>query len=76
MCDHKKVGGLGFRSIKEWNKAAIGKLVWHIGNKKDELWVKWVHAVYDKNNNWWDWQAPPGASWIIKLSIFARSRMS
>ena len=66
VCDHKKVGGLGFRSIKEWNKAGIGKLVWHIGSKKDELWVKWVHAIYVKNNNWWDWQPPPGASRIIK----------
>lgn len=45
---HKKVGGIGLRNIKEWNKAAVGKLVWHLGSHKDELWVKWVHTVYVK----------------------------
>lgn len=41
ICTPKENGGLGFRHLSTWNKAAIGKMVWHIGNQKDELWVKW-----------------------------------
>lgn len=44
----------------------MGKLVWHIGIKKDDLRVKWVHNIYIKQQNWWDFQAPFSASWIIK----------
>lgn len=40
VCRPKKDGGLGFRQIQKWNLVAIGKLVWHIGAYKDDLWVK------------------------------------
>ena len=56
----------GFQIIVTWNKADVGKLIWHIGCQKDDLWVKWVHNVYVKHRNWWDFQARPGASWVIK----------
>ena len=44
----------------------MGKLVWHIGIKKDDMWVLWVHNVYIKQQNWWEFQAPSNASWIMK----------
>ncbi|XP_048497845.2 uncharacterized protein LOC109136430 [Beta vulgaris subsp. vulgaris] len=66
VCSPKKYGGLGMRNIKLWNIAAVRKLVWHIGAQKDELWVRWVHSVYTKNANWWSFQPPSGASWIMK----------
>ena len=28
--------------------------------------VKWVHNIYIKQQNWWEFQAPSNASWIIK----------
>ena len=52
MCEPKKAGGLGLRNIIQWNKAAIGKLVWNVTQKQDSLWVKWVHALYVKNHDW------------------------
>ncbi|XP_057249934.1 uncharacterized protein LOC130591055 [Beta vulgaris subsp. vulgaris] len=66
LCRSKKAGGVGFRNITIWNKAAVAKLVWHIGCQKDDLWVKWVHSFYVKGRNWWDFPAPPGASWVLK----------
>ncbi|XP_048502930.2 uncharacterized protein LOC125498714 [Beta vulgaris subsp. vulgaris] len=65
VCSSKKYGELGFRNIKLWNKA-VGKLVWHIGSNKDDLWVKWIHTIYIKHHNWWTFKAPAGASWIVK----------
>lgn len=41
-------------------------LLWYIGCNKDESWVRWIHAIYIKNNNWWDYKAAAGASWIVK----------
>ena len=66
VCRPKKQGGLGFRDIKKWNTAAVGNLVWHIGTNKDDLWVKWMHTIYMKQQNWWDYTAPPGASWVVR----------
>lgn len=67
LCRNKKVGGgMGFRNITLWNKATVGKLVWHIGCQKNDMWVKWVHTIYVKERNWWEFQAPRGASWVIK----------
>uniref|UniRef100_A0A803PAI5 Reverse transcriptase domain-containing protein n=1 Tax=Cannabis sativa TaxID=3483 RepID=A0A803PAI5_CANSA len=47
----KSSGGLGFRCISDWNKAALFKYVWAIAKKEDNLWVKWVHNVYIKDED-------------------------
>ncbi|KAJ8435837.1 LOW QUALITY PROTEIN: hypothetical protein Cgig2_003860 [Carnegiea gigantea] len=59
----KKYGGIEFGA---WNKANIAKIIWAIAEKKDLLWVKWVHGRYLKNQDWWDYQAPPDCSWYWK----------
>lgn len=45
VCTSNNYGGLGFRNIRNWNKAVIGN-VWHIGTNKNDLLVKWVHTLY------------------------------
>ncbi|XP_074283412.1 uncharacterized protein LOC141607961 [Silene latifolia] len=47
----------------QWNKAAIGKYVWWVMQKKDHLWVKWVHNIYIKHRYWLDYSLNVGASW-------------
>ncbi|XP_074313934.1 uncharacterized protein LOC141649137 [Silene latifolia] len=39
-CKPRDEGGLGLKNDVEWNKAAIGKLVWWIASKSDHLWVR------------------------------------
>ncbi|XP_057248229.1 uncharacterized protein LOC130590212 [Beta vulgaris subsp. vulgaris] len=34
--------------------------------KEDVLWIKWVHNVYLKQTNWWEYEAPKSASWVWK----------
>ena len=46
VCTPKSACGLGIRNIFLWNTAAIGKYVWAVEKKLDNLWVKWIHAVY------------------------------
>lgn len=44
----KNEGGLGFRSLKEWNKASNIRHLWALSKKADSLWVKWVAYVYSQ----------------------------
>ncbi|XP_048492374.1 uncharacterized protein LOC125493253 [Beta vulgaris subsp. vulgaris] len=64
VCKGKKKGGLGVQDCMKWNIAAIGKFVWQIAQKQDLLWIKWVHCVYLKEIDWWEYQISPNASWI------------
>ena len=51
VCKPKKVGGIGIRDVHAWNVAMMGKRVWAITTKEDNLWIKWVHAIYNKDAN-------------------------
>lgn len=46
MCLSKAYGGLNLKNLLVWNQAAILKLLWDLGNKKDRLWVKSMHRYY------------------------------
>lgn len=52
VCTSKKMGGLGIRDVSLWNDLVVGKIIWQIAEKKDSLWVRWVHAVYLKEKDW------------------------
>ncbi|XP_074300309.1 uncharacterized protein LOC141631549 [Silene latifolia] len=56
-------GGLGIKHSLHWNLAVLGKYTWWISQKKDTLWVKWVHHLYIKQTNWWDYKATTNSSW-------------
>ncbi|XP_021770732.1 uncharacterized protein LOC110734914 [Chenopodium quinoa] len=66
VCKAKKVGGLGIRDCELWNKAALGKYIWQISKKKDSLWVKWVHNVYIKTQDWWTYSSKKADGWAWK----------
>jgi len=40
VCRSKEVGGLGVRSIREFNIALLGKWCWRILEEKDSLWFR------------------------------------
>ncbi|XP_057249920.1 uncharacterized protein LOC130591045 [Beta vulgaris subsp. vulgaris] len=76
VCSPKKMGGLGLRNVTKWNLAAVGKLVWHIGKKKEDLWVKWIHSIYIKEQCWWSFSAPPNASSTVKQLCKVKDALS
>ncbi|XP_062102958.1 uncharacterized protein LOC133813947 [Humulus lupulus] len=68
ICRSKKARGLGFQNILAWNKAVLGKYVWEISSKKDDLWVKW------EVKSWLHWQAKTVSlqqlvRWIARAKI-------
>lgn len=62
----RSAGGLNLISLLNWNKAAICKLLWAMTQKKDVLWVKWVHSYYVKCGDLVDIPIPTQASWVIR----------
>ncbi|XP_062100650.1 uncharacterized protein LOC133806577 [Humulus lupulus] len=71
----KKQGGLGFRNIGTWNTCAIGKYVWDIAMKEDNLWVEWVHNVYLREEDWWSYKAPTTSSWYWTRIVQAKDEL-
>ncbi|XP_062117765.1 uncharacterized protein LOC133831475 [Humulus lupulus] len=69
ICNSKTGGGLGFKRVVDWNIAAIGKYIWAIASKKDNLWVKWIHNIYLKQLDWWDYKAPLASSWYWRKMV-------
>ncbi|GFY92965.1 hypothetical protein Acr_08g0013610 [Actinidia rufa] len=69
-------GGLGIRNSKAWNKALLSKTMWDIQSKKDPLWVQWVHHIYMKHTNFWDYQIKHEDSPLIKQVIALRDEIT
>ncbi|XP_062089725.1 uncharacterized protein LOC133796267 [Humulus lupulus] len=69
LCKPKKAGGIGFMNISDWNRATLIKNGWSIATKKDNLWVKWVHNVYIKHEEWWGYNAPSQSSWYWRKMV-------
>lgn len=43
ICVPKEEGGLGFKLMKDWNRASMNRHLRAVCKKSDTLWVKWVH---------------------------------
>lgn len=57
ICKPKVVGGLNISEVQYWNKATIVKHMWSLSpQKKDKLWVKWIHNYYLKGKKPWEVQ--------------------
>lgn len=67
LCQPKTAGGLNVGDIQIWNKVEILKLLWSLANKKDKLWVIWVHTYYIKENKVQDTQANQVSQVIKKI---------
>lgn len=65
-------GGLNIINLKVWNQAAICKLLWSLHQKKDKVWVRWVHGYYIKNQDMEVMALPKQCSWIVRKVLGAR----
>ncbi|XP_056695598.1 uncharacterized protein [Spinacia oleracea] len=75
ICCDKQSGGLGFRDVLLWNIASIGKYVWALATKQDNVWIKWVTSVYLKDGEWWDYQPNNTASWYWKQVCSTKEKL-
>ncbi|XP_074283490.1 uncharacterized protein LOC141608038 [Silene latifolia] len=61
-CKPREKGGLDLKNNVEWNRAAVGKLVWWIATKPDHLWVIWVNDTYIKGMPWLTYESSTNSS--------------
>ncbi|GJW69599.1 hypothetical protein Tco_0126516 [Tanacetum coccineum] len=75
----KVEGGLGIRSLEDWNIALVSKHIWNLITFKDSLWVKWVHAYKLKGRSFWDINDKGASSWswkkILKIKGLIRDHI-
>ncbi|XP_060972340.1 uncharacterized protein LOC133038266 [Cannabis sativa] len=69
ICQPKVAGGIGFKDIGSWNKAAMGKYIWAIANKEDSLWMRWINSVYLHNGDWWAYETSSQTSWYWRCLL-------
>ncbi|XP_058192110.1 uncharacterized protein LOC131309505 [Rhododendron vialii] len=64
LCSPKQEGGLGFKSMQVWNKAAIAKHIWFlISGGEQSMWCRWVKSYLIKRRNFWTLKIPGDCSW-------------
>ncbi|CAK8568638.1 unnamed protein product [Lathyrus sativus] len=69
VCKPRRKGGLDVLDLSDWNSVCLTKLLWNLCNKKDTLWVKWIHAFYFKTTDIMQVQEKQGMSWILKVVL-------
>lgn len=74
ICRDKKMGGLGYKESHTWNIALLGKFVWNIANKTDNLWVKWIDHVYLKGRDWKQYVRSSNVSWYWRQLTHVKDR--
>ncbi|CAI8599228.1 unnamed protein product [Vicia faba] len=67
------VGGMKLISLKEWNKATMGKILWNIHSKKDKLWISLIHKYHMKKEDASNYQPKGNCLRIVKAIFKQRS---
>ncbi|XP_077232359.1 uncharacterized protein LOC143869136 [Tasmannia lanceolata] len=69
VCRPKREGGVGIRSVVDINRASQLKLLWHIVQNRESLWVRWFKIKYLKKSSFWNRPMPSNPAWGVR-SIF------
>ncbi|KAF5469211.1 hypothetical protein F2P56_013300, partial [Juglans regia] len=80
ICKPKSLGGLGIRLTSQFNKALMGKLVWHLISNDSSIWKTAILNKYMSTSDWVNVKAKYSDSrfWkcIVKLNDFILSSVS
>lgn len=58
----RKEGGLGFKQLRAWNLAAMGKLLWRVHSNVNDIWVQWIRCKL-KSKCIWQILIPQDCAW-------------
>ena len=72
VCRPRKYGGLNVIHLQTWNHVTMMKLLWSLSEKVDNLWVKWVHTYYLKNQSTMEIPQKTTQSWIMRSILNQR----
>ncbi|GJX65278.1 CASP-like protein 4A3 [Tanacetum coccineum] len=72
VCLPKDEGGLGIRRLDSFNKALMAAHIWKLLNKKNSLWVTWIHIHKINDRNFWDIPCRGNMSWAWRKVLQLR----
>ncbi|XP_028099520.1 uncharacterized protein LOC114299050 [Camellia sinensis] len=73
VCAPKNEGGLGFKSLDVWNKAAMAKHVWFLFlGGVQSMWCHWVHSYLLKGRSFWRVKVPSDPYWVWRKILSLR----
>jgi hypothetical protein len=76
VCLPKREGGLGLKSVEDWNRAAVLKHIWSLFTQSGSLWVAWIHRHLIKDKCFWTIKKTSDCTWgwrtMLKLREYAR----
>ncbi|XP_009790510.1 uncharacterized protein [Nicotiana sylvestris] len=72
MCLPKSAGGYNLLNIRVWNRVTITNADWDLAQKKDKMWIKWIHTYYIKGQSILEMNLPQQASWMVRKIIEAK----
>ncbi|KAJ6332776.1 hypothetical protein OIU77_008765 [Salix suchowensis] len=72
ICYPKQEGGLGVKSIREWNMAATCKHLWRINTATGSIWTDWVKSELLKGNSIWRARVKGPVSWAWRKILESR----
>ncbi|XP_074291429.1 uncharacterized protein LOC141618220 [Silene latifolia] len=75
VCMDQRKGGLGVTNSLVWNTALIGKYTWWVACKEDHLWIRWVHHIYIKQQDWFEYQPTVNTSWTWRQICKVKEKM-
>jgi len=75
ICCPKVEGGLGLKDLKCWNSCFLIKTLWDIHQKKDTLWVQWVHQEFLHSVSIWQRRQRNDDSPLVKRLMFMRDAL-
>lgn len=72
-------GGLGLKSLLDWNNDLFGRIVWLLFNGTDSLLIAWIQANLLNERSFWLINPPTNCSWnwrrIHKLRAIFKSML-
>lgn len=71
MCLPRNEGGLGIKQLSVWNRAAMGKHLWILMTKSDNLWVEWMRNKLE-GKSIWSVSIPHDCSWACRKILQLR----
>uniref|UniRef100_A0A803NHH4 Reverse transcriptase domain-containing protein n=1 Tax=Cannabis sativa TaxID=3483 RepID=A0A803NHH4_CANSA len=75
VCQTKTAGGIGLKKVREWNQDAMIKYIWAVAKKEENLWVKWIHIVYIKEENCYSYNVPTQGSWYWRQLVALKNQI-
>ncbi|KAK1305369.1 putative ribonuclease H protein [Acorus calamus] len=73
VCSPRSEGGLGLKSLLDWNTASLGVRFWEIASNHPSLWAQWIRRRYLRKENLWNASEVSSSSSLWRKILSSKS---